>query len=42
MKLILTVEEPINQTKPTCKNTDTNIRKYSIEDSPAWQAMRKR
>jgi hypothetical protein len=39
---LLWVEEPINQTRPNCKDADTSIRKYSIEDSPAWQAMRKR
>ena len=39
---LLWLEEPINQTKPNCKNADTNIRKFSIEDSPAWQAIRKR
>jgi hypothetical protein len=41
-KALLWLEEPVNQTKPNCKNADTNIRKYSIEDLPAWQAMRKR
>jgi hypothetical protein len=41
-KALLWLEEPINQTKPNCKNADTNIRKYSIEDSLAWQAMRKK
>jgi hypothetical protein len=39
-KALLWLEEPINQTKPNCKNANTNIRKFSIEDSPAWQAMR--
>lgn len=39
---LLWLEEPINQTKPNCKNADPTIRKYSIEDSPAWQAMRKK
>jgi hypothetical protein len=24
-----------NQTKPSCKDADTTIRKYSIEDAPA-------
>jgi hypothetical protein len=34
---LLWVEEPINQTKPSCKDADTTIRKYSIEDSPRWK-----
>jgi len=34
---LLWLEEPINQTKPNCKNAGTNIRKFSIEDSPAWR-----
>jgi hypothetical protein len=34
---LLWVEEPINQTKPSCKDADTTIRKYSIEDSPGWK-----
>jgi len=36
-KALLWLEEPINQTKPNCKNAGTNIRKFSIEDSPAWR-----
>jgi hypothetical protein len=36
---LLWVEEPINQTKPNCKDADTTIRKYSIEDSPAWKRI---
>jgi hypothetical protein len=32
---LLWVEEPINQTKPSCKDADTTIRKYSIEDK-SW------
>jgi hypothetical protein len=36
---VLWVEEPINQTKPICKNFDTTIRKYTIEDSPGWKRI---
>jgi hypothetical protein len=36
---LLWLEEPINQTKPNCKDADTNIRKYSIEDSPGWKRL---
>jgi hypothetical protein len=36
---LLWVEEPINQTKPSCKDADTTIRKYSIEDSPRWKQI---
>lgn len=36
---LLWVEEPINQTKPNCKDANTTIRKYSIEDSPRWKKM---
>jgi len=39
-KTLLWVEEPINQTRPSCKNAETTIRKYSIEDSPGWKRMR--
>jgi hypothetical protein len=36
---LLWLEEPANQTKPNCKDADTNIRKYSIEDSPGWKRL---
>jgi hypothetical protein len=36
---LLWMEEPINQTKPSCKNADTTIRKYSVEDSPGWKRI---
>jgi hypothetical protein len=39
MRALLWVEEPINQTKPNCKDADTTIRKYSIEDSPGWKKL---
>jgi hypothetical protein len=35
----LWVNEPINQTKPSCKDADTTIRKYTIEDSPGWKKI---
>ena len=35
----LWVEEPINQTLPMCKNVDTQIHKYTIEDSPGWKQI---
>jgi hypothetical protein len=36
---LLWVEEPIHQTKPSCKNVDSTLRKYSIEDSPGWKRL---
>jgi hypothetical protein len=36
---LLWLQEPINQTKPNCKDADTTIRKYSIEDSPRWKQI---
>jgi hypothetical protein len=36
---LLWLEEPINQTKPSCKNAGTSIRKYTIEDSPGWKKI---
>lgn len=33
------VTEPINQSQAQCKNSNTKIQKWSIEDSPAWKAM---
>ena len=33
-KALLWVDEPINQTKPHCKDARTTIRKFSIEDPP--------
>jgi hypothetical protein len=37
---LLWLEEPINQTKPNCKDARTTIRKLSIEDPPRWKAMK--
>lgn len=39
-KEVLWVEEPVNQTKPFCKDTENKIRKFSIEDSPGWKRVR--
>jgi hypothetical protein len=33
----LWVEEPINQTRPTCAHADTQLHKFTIEESPAWK-----
>jgi hypothetical protein len=35
----LWVQEPINQSRPECKNADTTVRKWTIEDSPSWKAI---
>jgi hypothetical protein len=37
---LLWLREPINQTKPNCKDADTTIRKYSIENPPHWKQLR--
>ena len=34
---LLWSEEPANQNLANCKETDTNIHKYTIEDSPGWK-----
>jgi hypothetical protein len=36
-KTLLWVDEPTNQEKTYCKDADTNIRKYTIEDPPGWK-----
>ena len=33
------VEEPVNQSSAVCKNADTRILKWTIEDSPGWKAL---
>jgi hypothetical protein len=38
-KELLWVEEPVNQTKPFCKDAENKIRKFSIEDSPGWKRV---
>lgn len=36
---VLWVEEPINQTKPSCKGAVSQIKKFTIEDSPGWKKL---
>ncbi len=36
---MLWVEEPVNQTKPFCKDAKNETRKFTIEDSPAWKKL---
>lgn len=36
---VLWVEEPVNQTKPFCKDAKNEIRKFTIEDSPGWKKL---
>ena len=33
------VEEPINQTEPSCVNSTTAMAKYTIENSPGWKRI---
>ena len=33
------VEEPINQTEPSCVNSTTATAKYTIENSPGWKRI---
>ena len=35
------VEEPINQSRAACKDADTKIYKWTIEDPPFWKSLRK-
>jgi hypothetical protein len=35
----LWVREPINQTRPECKDSDTRFYKWTIEDSLGWKRM---
>jgi hypothetical protein len=39
---ILWLEEPTNQNRPSCKDSDTAIRKYTIEDAPGWKRIMER
>jgi len=32
-------EEPTNQSTASCKDVDTRIRKWTIDDSPGWKAL---
>jgi hypothetical protein len=41
-KRLLWVEEPVNQTKPFCKDAENKIRKYTIEDSPGYKRTKSR
>jgi hypothetical protein len=36
---VVWVEEPVNQSSAVCKNADTRILKWTIEDSPGWKAL---
>ena len=40
LESVVWVQEPINQTKANCKNSDTAIRKWTIEDPPFWKRVR--
>jgi hypothetical protein len=40
-KILLWVEEPVNQTKPFCKDAKNETRKMTIEDSPSWNRLHK-
>lgn len=40
-KVLLWVEEPVNQTKPFCKDAKNETRKFTIEDSPGWKKLHK-
>jgi hypothetical protein len=37
MKTAVWIEEPINQTHPTCKETHTKTYNWTIEDPPFWK-----
>ncbi|MBB4373322.1 hypothetical protein GGD63_006144 [Bradyrhizobium sp. cir1] len=41
-QVLLWVEEPVNQTKPFCKDAKKVIRKMTIEDSPSWKRLHQR
>jgi len=36
---VLWVDEPVNQTSPRCTHADSQIHKYTIEDSPGWKRV---
>jgi hypothetical protein len=36
----LWVQQPINQTRPECKDSDMRIYKWTIEDSSGWKRLR--
>jgi len=35
---VVWVEEPVNQSRANCKDADTRLLKWTIEDPPAWKA----
>jgi hypothetical protein len=36
---VVWVDEPINQSSSACKDADTRLLKWTIEDSPGWKAI---
>jgi hypothetical protein len=38
-KEALWVEEAVNQTQLSCKNSENKVRKYTIESSPGWKRV---
>jgi hypothetical protein len=36
------VQEPTNTAKPQCKTADSNVRHWTIEDSPGWKKLDKK
>jgi hypothetical protein len=38
-KIVLCVEEPVNQTQVMCAKSENKIRKYTIENSPGWKKI---
>ena len=36
---VLWVEEPINQVRAFCKNSDTNLYKWTMDDPPFWRIL---
>jgi hypothetical protein len=39
-EVALWVQEPVNQTRPFCKDADTKVHKWTIEDAPEWKRIR--
>ena len=37
---VVWVQEPINQSQAACKDSDTRILKWTIEDPPGWKSVR--
>ncbi len=37
-EIVLWVQEPVNQTQPLCRNSDTKINKWTIENPPGCEA----